>query len=96
MSAADFYALDQISFKSMVAKEWWQSFQMHSLFNLLQNNAGFNSLTHDPYFYNPEKKNPFENIVEKGENAGYQHFLLYPQRFQKPSVSGSLKVGIVW
>ena len=37
-----------------------------------------------------------ENIVEKGENAGYQHFLLFPQCFQKPSVSGSLKVGIVW
>ena len=22
-----------------------------------------------------------ENIVEKGENAGYQHFLLFPQCF---------------
>ena len=37
-----------------------------------------------------------ENIVGKGENAGYQHFLLFPQCFQKPPVSGSLKVGIVW
>ena len=37
-----------------------------------------------------------ENIVEKGENAGYQHFLLFPQCFQKPSPSGSLKFGIVW
>ena len=37
-----------------------------------------------------------ENIVEKGENAGYQHFLLFPQCFQKPSLSGLLKVGIVW
>ena len=37
-----------------------------------------------------------ENIVGKGENAGHQHFLLFPQCFQKPSVSGSLKVGIVW
>ena len=26
-----------------------------------------------------------ENIVEKGENAGYQHFLPFPQGFQKPS-----------
>ena len=26
-----------------------------------------------------------ENIVEKGENAGYQHFLLFPQSFQKAS-----------
>ena len=23
-----------------------------------------------------------ENIVEKAENAGYQHFLLFPQYFQ--------------
>ena len=37
-----------------------------------------------------------ENIVGKGENAGYQHFLLFPQCFQKASLSGSLKVGIVW
>ena len=29
-----------------------------------------------------------ENIVGKGENAGYQHFLLFPQCFQKPSLSG--------
>ena len=37
-----------------------------------------------------------ENIVEKGENAGYQHFLLFPLCFQKASYTGSLKVGIVW
>ena len=37
-----------------------------------------------------------ENIVGKGENAGYQHFLLFPQCFQKASFQGSLKVGIVW
>ena len=37
-----------------------------------------------------------ENIVGKGENAGYQHFLLLPQCFQKASSSGSLKVRIVW
>ena len=37
-----------------------------------------------------------ENIVGKGENAGYQHFLLFPQCFQKVSLSGLLKVGIVW
>ena len=35
-----------------------------------------------------------KNIVGKGENAGYQHFLLFPLCFQKPSVSGSLKVGL--
>ena len=37
-----------------------------------------------------------ENIVGKGKNAGYKHFLLFPQCFQKPSSPGSLKVGIVW
>ena len=36
-----------------------------------------------------------ENIPGKWENAGYQHFLLTPQCFQKSSLSGSLKVGIL-
>ena len=36
-----------------------------------------------------------ENIVGKGENAGYQHFLLFPQCFQKASFLGSLKTEIV-
>ena len=34
-----------------------------------------------------------ENNAGKGENAGYQHFLLFPQCFQKASFSGSLKSG---
>ena len=39
-----------------------------------------------------------ENIVGNGEkfNAGYQHFLLLPQCFQKPSIPWSLKLRIVW
>ena len=38
-----------------------------------------------------------KNIVGKGENAGYQHFLLFPHNvFQKVSFPGSLKDGIVW
>ena len=37
-----------------------------------------------------------ENIVGKTENAGYQHFLFFPQHFQKDSFLRSLKVGIVW
>ena len=38
-----------------------------------------------------------ENIVGKGENACYQYkyFLLFPQCFQNPSVTGSFNVGIV-
>ena len=35
-----------------------------------------------------------ENIVGKGENAGYQHFLLFLECFPKPSSLGSLKVGL--
>ena len=36
-----------------------------------------------------------ENIVGKGENAGYQHFLLFPQcfhKFQKTPSTRSLKL----
>ena len=29
-----------------------------------------------------------ENIMGKGENAGYQHFLLFPQCYQKASFLG--------
>ena len=37
-----------------------------------------------------------ENIVAKEENAGYQHFLLYPQCFQAAFYSSASKVAIVW
>ena len=37
-----------------------------------------------------------ENIVGKRENAGYQHFLLFPQSFEKVFLSGHLKIRIVW
>ena len=33
-----------------------------------------------PFINDPYKK-PFENIVGKGENAGNQHFLLFPPCF---------------
>ena len=36
-----------------------------------------------------------ENTVGKGENAVYQHFLLFPHCFQKAVSSGLLKVEIV-
>ena len=32
-----------------------------------------------------------ENIVEKGENAGYQHFLPFPQCFTKVFFIGVVK-----
>ena len=37
-----------------------------------------------------------ENIVGKRENAGCQHFLLFPQCFQKAFYLESLRVVIVW
>ena len=37
-----------------------------------------------------------ENIVWKEENAGYQHFLVFPQCFLKTAFAGLLKTGIVW
>ena len=37
-----------------------------------------------------------ENIVGKGENAGFQHFLLFPQCFQKASFLRSQKPGSVF
>ena len=45
-----------------------------------------------------KKKNweSVENIMGKGENAGYQHFLLYQQSFHEASFPRSLKVRIVW
>ena len=33
------------------------------------------------------------NTAGKGENAGFQHFLLFPHSFSKPSF---IKVGMVW
>ena len=37
-----------------------------------------------------------ENIVGKEENAGSQQFLFFPQCFENPYSSRSLKVGTVW
>ena len=37
-----------------------------------------------------------ENFVGKGENAGYQHFLLFPKCFPKVSDTGSSKFVIMW
>ena len=37
-----------------------------------------------------------KTLWEKGENDGYQHFLLFPQCFQKASFTEVLEVGIAW
>ena len=35
-----------------------------------------------------------ENIVQKGENTGYQNFPLFPQGFRKAISTGTVKSGI--
>ena len=67
-------------------------------FRLVQIQSIFNQqIKYDPemgdLFSLKNKKKKKKNIVGKGENAGYQHFLLSPQCFQKASLAGSLKVG---
>ena len=37
-----------------------------------------------------------ENIVGRGENAGYHHFLLFPQCFEKASFPDTSKGVIEW
>ena len=41
----------------------------------------FKSLPHNQEFLATFNKKAFENIVGQGENAGNQHFLLFPQCF---------------
>ena len=40
----------------------------------------FNSLPHNPDFKRPQRR-PWKTLEEKGENAGNQHFLIFPQCF---------------
>ena len=46
-------------------------------FTFYQTDMYFNPLPQNPDF--SLKRKSFENIVGKGENAGDQHFLLFPQ-----------------
>ena len=41
----------------------------------------FNDYKKQSLVFTAHQKKAFENIVEKGENAGKQHFLLFPQCF---------------
>ena len=49
-------------------------YNQHWILEKLSYNRSITSLTN-------LRKKPFENIVRKGENAGNQHFLLFPQCF---------------
>ena len=37
-----------------------------------------------------------ENIVGKGDSAGFQHFLLFPQCFQQTAYTGLSEVVMMW
>ena len=65
------------------------------------NLAKFNAFADDKFYVTKNINTIFqmtEDIAESEENAGLpvnQHFLLFPQRFQKLSFLESLKLGII-
>ena len=74
------------------------SFIKHfSSFNFLPNDkildwSKFKAPAYDNLYVAEMTTNVFdkvENVVGRGENAGIQHFLLFPQGFLKLSFSGS-------
>ena len=75
-----------------------------SLFNSLPNDkiiacSKFKSLADDKIDMTQNLKfvlERVENILGKGENADYQHFLIVQECYEKPSLSVLLKVRIVW
>ena len=78
----------QKGFKSLVKRQNFRSFQTESI-NFADDKLKVTKMA--KFFLDK-----IENIVGKEENAGYQHFLLFPQCFEKALSSGSLKVWIVW
>ena len=50
-------------------------------YSTIKNNSTSKLLTTQSRLLMTLYKKPFENSVGKGENAGNQHFLLFPQRF---------------
>ena len=91
----------QKSIRSELAKLF--SISIYSKFNSLPNDKNFWLLQIEWICRRQNKCDSKPNICfgkgrkhcGKGENAGYQHFLLFPQCFQKTSYTESLKVGAV-
>ena len=71
--------------------------EYHHQVNSLPNNkfldwSKLKALAEDKFDLTKNMKSVFQrlkNILGKRENAGYQHFLPFPQCFQRPSFSGS-------
>ena len=81
-----------------------QNPRFHSTVNPLRNDnifdySNFKAFADDKIIMTEKLKfglGRVENIVRKGENAGYQHFLLFEQCFKKLSFPEVLKVRTVW
>ena len=89
--------------KSLLANNTYNSFTLDGCDSLPHNKildwSKFKGFAYDKVNLNEKLKlvlGRVENIAGKVENAGYQHFILFPQCFQKYSLSGLLKVRIVW
>ena len=65
--------LDRILSKILLKEIQESMYILYRRYNLL--------FTTQSRLITPLEKKAFENIVEKGENAGNQHFLLFPQCF---------------
>ena len=90
------------SFCRLLFLSIWSSLEDWSTVNFLPNDKSFVQLkafaadnlkaAQMPEFFSDR----VENNVGKGENAGYQHFLLFPQCFQKAPSTGPLRLENVW
>ena len=82
---------------SRTQRNFW--YRLNSLPNIFLDRTKLRALADDKLFVAVMMFSVFdrvENTVVKGENAGYQYFLLFSQCFPKPSYLGSLKIRIVW
>ena len=71
------------------------SLSNHTILNMSQLKAS----AYDKLFCGLDGENVFDrtqNLMGNGENTGYQHFLHFPQCFQKHSSTELLKVAFVW
>ena len=95
----DIESVKTIEFWSCPNTKYWQTANYLFAKQRNQNWSNFKAFADDKINENEQMKfglGRVEKIVGIRENADYQYFLLFPQCFQKPSFSGSLKAGIVW
>ena len=64
-----------------ISFHYYLLFYRHFLFYIFTEKSHHLTLYHKITFFKDPVYEAFENIVEKGENAGNQHFLLFQQCF---------------